>query len=308
MFLLNSMDTLLIDKVSLLRDNNRLTLTGRPITWYVDDCLKNGIWRQEVVPSEVVGLSRQLTIVRTSRKTNLITHSWHGDKDTFCPPTWWDLAIGSGACGLGCRACFLMLTFRIWRDPFRHLLYDNLKDYESAAEKWLLDPERRKYHILGVGIDRSDSLLYEGIASHIRNLAPLFGDDRFNPNNNKLILLTKTANTHYLEEIPPRYRSNIVVGFSLNPEQIADLWEGKWPDTRERITPSITNRLAAPRFAQDLGYEIRIRIDPILIPSGWEDYYSYFISEIKSRGINFKYWTLGTYREKNSQLNNWRKH
>ena len=300
------MDTLQLDKLITSPENIRLTLPEHPISWFVDNQVEKDIWRQEVIPAEVVGLSRPLTILRASRKTNLITYSWHGDRKTFCPPIWWDLAIGSGACGLGCRACFLMLTHRIWRDPLRHLLYDNLSDYEHITEKWLVNPKRRNNHTLGIGIDRSDSLLYEGVASHVRNLAPLFGDIKYNPNNNKLVLLTKTANTHYLEDISPKYRSNIIVSFSLNPEYIADKWEGKWPDTGERITPSIYNRLTAARFAQDLGFEIRIRIDPILTPLGWEDEYTSFISDIKSRGINFNYWTLGTYREKNSQLNIWR--
>ena len=97
-----------------------------------------------------------------------------------------------------------------------------------------------------------------------------------NPLRNKLILLTKTANTHYLADICPEHRQNIVVSFSLNPEAIADLWEGKWPDTGERITPPIAKRLQAAKLAQDLGFEIRVRVDPILTPEGWEDQYAAF--------------------------------
>jgi hypothetical protein len=282
------------------------TAAGRPIDWYTNEQVNNGVWREEEVTSEVSGLSRPITIYRGSRKTNLIAYDWHGDKQTFCPPMWWDLAIGSGACGLGCRACFLMLTHRIKRDPSRHLLYDNLNDFLHASERWLLDPTRRRQHTLGVGIDRSDSLLYEGVIPHVRNLASLFSDPNYNIAGNKLILLTKTANTHYLEDISLAHRSNIVASFSLNPEAIADLWEGKWPDTYERITPSISNRLEAVKYAEDLGFEVRVRVDPILTPDGWEDQYASFITDVKNAGINFRYWTLGTYREKNTQLDAWR--
>jgi hypothetical protein len=100
------------------------------------------------------------------------------------------------------------------------------------------------------------------VIQHVRNLAPLFSNPARNLSSNKLVLLTKTANTHYLADISPAYRSNVVASFSLNPEPIADLWEGKWPDTGERITPSISKRLAAVKFAQDLGFEVRIRVDP----------------------------------------------
>src|SRR5204862_816476 len=88
---------------------SRVTSQGKPITWYVDEQVENGNWKFEVIPAEVVGLSRPLSVFRAPRHTNLITYDWHGDEQTFCPPMWWDLAIGSGACGLGCRACFLML-------------------------------------------------------------------------------------------------------------------------------------------------------------------------------------------------------
>lgn len=283
-----------------------VTSGGRPISWFTNEQVNTGVWREEEIAPEITGLSRPLIIYRGSRKTNLIAYDWHGDNQTFCPPMWWDLAIGSGACGLGCRACFLMLTHRIKRDPSRHLLYDNLDDFLHAAEKWLLHPRRRRQHTLGVGIDRSDSLLYEGVIAHVRNLAPLFSNPISNPCNNKLILLTKTANTHYLADIVPAHRTNIVASFSLNPEPIADLWEGKWPDTLERITPFISRRLDAVKYAQDLGYEVRVRVDPILTPDGWEDLYAAFVADIKKRDINFRYWTLGTYREKNAQLDAWR--
>ena len=222
----------------------RTTSKGKPITWYVDEQVENGNWTLEVVPAEVVGLSRPLSVFRAPRHTNLVTYDWHGDDETFCPPMWWDLAIGSGACGLGCRACFLMLTHRIRRDPWRHLLYNNYDDFTKAVEKWLADPKRRPQHTMGIGIDRSDSLLYEGVTGHVRRLAPLFASPTANPNNCRMILLTKSANTHYLAEIASADRKNVIATFSLNPEPIADLWEGKWSNG-ERITPSIERRLEA---------------------------------------------------------------
>jgi len=79
----------------------RTTSKGRPITWYVDEQVHNGNWTLEVISAEVVGLSRPITVFRAPRHTNLVTYDWHGDDETFCPPMWWDLAIGSGACGWG---------------------------------------------------------------------------------------------------------------------------------------------------------------------------------------------------------------
>jgi hypothetical protein len=91
------MDIVQLPKFALWQEQPHLTLAGLPINWYVDEQVNKGNWRQEIIPAEVVGLSRSLTVFRAPRKTNLITYSWHGDKETFCPPMWWDLAIGSGA-------------------------------------------------------------------------------------------------------------------------------------------------------------------------------------------------------------------
>jgi hypothetical protein len=283
----------------------RLTSAGKPITWFVDEQVALGRWRLETIPAGTVGLARDIQVFRASRNSNVITYDWHGDKETFCPPIWWDLAIGSGACGLGCRSCFLMLTHRIKRDPARHLLYDNYTDYDRVVKKWLLDSSRRLQHTMGVGIDRSDSLLYEGVTGHVRRLAPFFASSTSNPKGCRLILLTKSANTRYLEDISPDDRRHVVVTFSLNPEPVADLWEGKWDDG-VRITPTIEARLMAAKHAQDLGYEVRVRIDPILTPDNWEEMYADFVSEVAGQRINFRYWTLGTYREKNAQLDRWR--
>jgi DNA repair photolyase len=270
---------------------------------FVAKQVATGRWRMETIPSEIVGLRRDIQVFRAPRAGDFITHDYYGDRNTFCPPMWWDLGIGSGPCGLGCRACFLMLTFRMMRNPLKPLVYDNVEHFWKAARKWLAAKDRRRQHALGLGIDRSDSLLYEGVTGHARELIPMFASAELNSCGNNLILLTKSKNTHYLEGLPT---ANVAVTFSLNPEPIADLWEGKWPDTGERITPSISERLLACRYAQDLGFEIRWRIDPILYPPGWHQHYEEFFAEGAALGIRPRYITLGTYREKNKQLDTFR--
>ena len=77
---------------------------------FVDRHVREGKWKPQVIPAGVVGLSRDLTVFRTARSSNIIDHKRHGDDETYCPSVWSDLAIGSGPCGLQCRQCFLMLT------------------------------------------------------------------------------------------------------------------------------------------------------------------------------------------------------
>lgn len=291
---------------------------ARPIETFVENQAASGAWRVEVVPADVAGTPRDLTIFRAQRKADRIKHDWHGGPSelrTFCPPKWYDLAIGSGACGYGCRLCFLMLTFRAMRDPMRPLVYDNTDDFERDVRRWLTADvwrtnqegkkvvKRTSNDSLGLGIDSADSLLFEGVTGHARRLVPLFADPTTNPRGNKLILLTKSANTHYLQGLKPE---NVAVTFSINPEREADLWEGKFSDTLERITPSIERRLRACLEAQGFGFEVRWRVDPVLTPPGWEGDYADFFREAACLGVTPRYITLGTYREKINQLDLWR--
>ncbi len=270
---------------------------------YVQKRLDAGDWRLETIPAGIVGLRRDIEVFRATRKTNLIVHKWHGDSRTFCPPTWWDLAIGSGPCGMGCRGCFLMLTFRSMRDPLRHVLYDNTDEMDGSVAVWLRQPQRRGRHVMGVGIDRSDSLLYEGVTGHVRTLAPLFADPQSNPKGSKLLLLTKTANVDYLDGLPTE---NVMVSFSLNPQPIADLWEGEYPDTGQPVCPSVESRLVAAAEAQKMGFEIRLRVDPIMTPPGWESAYEELCARVAQMGVKPTVVTFGMYRQKNGQLDTWR--
>lgn len=287
---------------------------------FVKSQIEQGVWREQIVSAEILGTPRPMTIYRAARKSNPVKHTWHGSTATFCPPKWYDLGIGSGACGYGCRFCFLMLTFRAMRDPMSPVVYNNLDDFQRQVRRWLvaddwktdaLTPLQQKIRrvkrtsldTLGLGIDCSDSLLFEGITSHARTLIPIFADPAFNPRGNKLILLTKSANTHYLDGLPITDR--VAITFSLNPEREADLWEGKYSDG-VRITPPIWERLKACLHAQELGFEVRWRIDPILTPQGWEMDYLDFFEQAAAVGVSPRYITLGTYRQKNAQLDAWR--
>ena len=274
-----------------------------PRTPYVAERVSSGDWREAYLCAADAGLTRGLRIFLATRKSSPIVHDWHGDSTTYCPPLYWDLAIGSGPCGLGCRGCYLIGTFRATRDPLQPLVYDNTAFFWEAARRWLIRPGRRSCHTLGLGTDRSDSLLFESITEHARRLISMFTDPVRNPHGCKLLLLTKSKNVRYLEGLPTR---NVIVSFSLNPQPIADLWEGRWPDTLEPIPPPIEDRLAASLRAQGMGFEVRWRLDPILTPAGWQPDYRDFLRRAAAAGHRPTRITLGTYRETRPQLGHWR--
>jgi DNA repair photolyase len=261
----------------------------------VDRQIALGKWRPVELSPSITGLPRSVTILEAERASPFVKPWRMKERSTFCPPVWADLAIGSGACGYLCRGCFLLLSHRIFRDPHRHLIYVNYDEMEQEVRAWLRSPERRPFHTLGLGIDCSDSLLYEGHTGNARRFIPIFADSESNPKGCKLILLTKSANVHYLEGLPT---ANVAVTFSLNPQAVCDAWEG--------ITPPIELRLRAWKRALAWGFETRWRIDPILPIPGWEKHYATFFQRAAAMGEVPTSITLGTYREKNPQLDRWR--
>jgi len=269
---------------------------GKSFDHVVKKKVARGEYRLQCIPSEILGTRRPIEVYRAKRARSSILKPWQAstEDDTYCPSHWADLAIGRGACGFRCRACFLILTHRTFADPSRHVLYENVGDYAAVVRKELM----RRGKNLGLGIDCSDSLLYEGVTRHARRLIPLFGDKKTNPFGRKLILLTKSTNIHYLEGLPT---ANVLVTFSLNPEPIADLWEGKWND-EVRITPTIGDRLTVSKRAQQMGFEVRWRIDPILPVDGWQDVYREFFADVALAGHQPTRITLGTYREMGRSL------
>jgi DNA repair photolyase len=286
------------DKQTLadIRTTPGLTDNGKPFDHIVKDKVDNGGYRLELIPAKPLGTARPIEVYRATRARGTMIKPWSYeiDDDSYCPSHWADIAIGRGACGYRCRACFLILTHRGFCDPSRHVLYENVDYYEHAVRNELQQPGPN----LGLGIDCSDSLLYEGVTGHARRLIPLFADQKTDPFARKLILLTKSTNVHYLEGLPT---NNILMTFSLNPEPIADLWEGKWNDGI-RITPHIEDRLKASAKAQQMEFEVRWRIDPILPVESWADIYRDFFISAAAAGHRPTRITLGTYREMGRSL------
>lgn len=273
----------------LVRTMPGKTKDGKRFDFYVEEMVKRGLLRLQRVPKEILGTRRDLEIYRAERKGNFIVDWVNSAKDKdYCCEYWADLKIGRGPCGYRCPDCFLILTHRVKADPSRHTLYENKQDFLAAVISWLHKPADRKS--LGLGIDCSDSLLYEGVTGYARSLIPLFANTETNPYQRHLVMLTKSANVHYLKGLPTK---NIVVSFSLNPQKVADIFEGRFPDG-VRITPAIKERLQASKDCELMGFETRWRIDPIIPVDGWQNIYREFFEE--ASGLTPKRITLGIYR------------
>jgi len=94
-----------------------------------------------------------------------------------------------------------------------------------------------------------------------------------------------------LLEIGPHNQA--IISFSLNAIPVAKRWEK---------APSVLKRIEAARKVFDEGYEVRIRIDPLIPIENWQDHYSQLL------GIIFENFTperitLGSLRGLQSTIN-----
>jgi len=108
-----------------------------------------------------------------------------------------------------------------------------------------------------------------------------------------ILLLSKGGENHVkvLEDIPRDLRKGFIVSFSINPQVIVNRYE--------RGTASADSRIKAARTASEMGFRVRIRIDPIIpIAEGgesWIFHYEMLIEELLNE-VKPEMVTLGSLR------------
>jgi spore photoproduct lyase len=113
----------------------------------------------------------------------------------------------------------------------------------------------------------SDSLLAEKYYPLLPALS------RVLPKRAILDLRTKSDDVSVLAN-PEICRDQIVVSWSVNPDNIARQYEYRAPSTEAR--------LKAARHALDLGYRIGWHLDPVFHFSGWENVYADLLKQIEA--------------------------
>lgn len=185
----------------------------------------------------------------------------HSD-DIVCP-SFLELKWAYG-CPFNCAYCYLQGTLRLLSTKKRPAVKDIVKVKRhllSFLKAPLKEPE-----ILNSG-ELCDSLMYEKSKYSItRNLIPLFEDTITNKLGHKILLVTKSNNIEGLLE--NSNSKHIIVSFSINSENVFKKWE--------KGTPHPFLRIEAAKRLSEIGFEVRVRIDPIIpFPkTSWkEDYY-----------------------------------
>lgn len=176
--------------------------------------------------------------------------------------------ILSNGCPFECDYCYLKLTFRGKKSP---VMFTN--DWSQVQKQ----------------LDRTgDGVFSTGeLADSLAVVPPLLNNalDYFETQTGKyLLLVTKSVNLSALIERKPSRQ--VIVSFSVNSPAAAMAFE--------RGVPSPDQRFEAAKKLSDLGWRVRIRLDPIIAETGIENY-----EDITRRigQAGFERVTVGTLRQ-----------
>ncbi|MCD6099866.1 MAG: three-Cys-motif partner protein TcmP [Candidatus Marinimicrobia bacterium] len=187
-------------------------------------------------------------------------------------------------CPYDCAWCYLKGTFR-FRPEGTSPVVKPYEKIELHTRKFL--EEVKTPEILNTG-EIADSLMYEHVdIPFSKFIIPIFEEQ----NIHKVLFLTKSSNVKNLLEIEPHNQA--IISFSLNAIPVADRWEK---------APHVLKRIEAAKKVFDAGYEVRVRIDPMVPIENWQKYYLYLL-EIIFENLTPERITLGSLRGLQSTIN-----
>ncbi len=188
-------------------------------------------------------------------------------------------------CSFDCAWCYLKGTFRFRPEGKKPAF----KDFEKIAlhTRAFLE-EATRPEILDTG-EIADSLMGEGLPQPFSKfIIPIFETQ----SRHKVLFVTKSKNIRHLLETDPH--SQVIVSFSLNGVEVANTWE--------KGAPPVCDRIEAGRKLSQAGFEVRVRIDPIVPIEDWQTQYLALIDQLFANFVPSRI-TLGSLRGLQSTIN-----
>jgi spore photoproduct lyase len=181
-------------------------------------------------------------------------------------------------CNFWCEYCYLYLTFRNMPISTHFVNYEKMfKEIVSFDRAKIPDVLR----VLNLG-ELCDPLAVEYVTGFAEKLIPFVAKKT---QKTKLLFLTKSDNIDALLNLEHGDRS--IMSFSVNTDKVFHELEHR--------TASPEARLVAAKKLQQAGYEIRLRIDPVILYSTWKKDYTDLVEKIFSY-VKPKRITIGEYR------------
>jgi len=239
-------------------------------------------YEYQLLSGSKVTLAQQVgdgSIIKRFDKTPLPTRSTNVVCPHFLELKW---AYG---CPFNCAWCYLKGTFRFLPTGTKPVIKD-YKKIELHTRRFL--NEVATPEILNTG-EIADSLMWEGSSEPFSKfIAPMFEEQK----RHKVLFVTKSDNIIHLLEVNPHNQA--IMSFSLNADEVARRWE--------RGAPSVDRRIEAGKRLTQAGYEVRIRIDPIVPVLDWEKHYTKLVEQIFTSFTPSRI-TLGSLRGLQSTIN-----
>ncbi|MCD6410008.1 MAG: radical SAM protein [Candidatus Verstraetearchaeota archaeon] len=185
-----------------------------------------------------------------------------------CPSFW--LLKWSTGCPFHCSYCYLQGTLYGKKQP-------RLKDLEEMRrelERFLSWADDSNLEVLLNAGELSDSL---AIAPWTNKLIEILCEVLIRHNGHKVLLVTKGGTKHItpLLTASQNLADKFIVSFSVNSIAAAKKFENG--------APSPDNRLKAAKILQEQGFEIRLRIDPVIPIANWKTSYLALLEKIFTR-------------------------
>ncbi len=206
------------------------------------------------------------------------------ERDVVCPH-FLELKWAYG-CPYDCAWCYLKGTLRFAPRGPKPTVKDftKVRQHTEAFLQAESDPE-----LLNTG-EIADSLMCESTRhSFVNFILPPFETQE----KHKVLFLTKSDRIQNLLGTPSHRQT--VVSFSLNAPSVSDRWELK--------APKVADRIRAATLLSRHGYEVRIRIDPLVPVERWREEYPRLLDQIFTNFTPARI-TLGSLRGLQSTINN----
>jgi len=188
-------------------------------------------------------------------------------------------------CNFWCEYCYLYLTFRTQPVSTHFINYEKMYD-EIIKFDILKVP--KPLRVLNLG-ELGDPLAVDYITGFAKQIIPFMSE---HAPGTRLLFLTKSDCVDDILSLDHGGQS--IISFSVNTDIVFQQLEHR--------TASPDSRLIAAAKVQKAGYEVRLRIDPVIFYSTWEKDYIALVDKI------FEYVqptriTIGEYRPSNGLAN-----
>lgn len=189
-------------------------------------------------------------------------------------------------CPFDCAWCYLKGTLRFLPTRAKPRIKDLSKVSEHVTA--LLEQVHWYGELLNTG-ELADSLMCEGAR---QPFSTLIGELLSGQSLHKALFVTKSYKVDNL--LAHDYQHRIIVSFSLNAEAAARRWE--------HHAPPVGRRIEAATMLSKAGYEVRVRIDPIVPVVNWAKHYMDLVDRIFAAFVPARI-TLGSLRGLQSTVN-----